>query len=85
MKKFIYLIFVIFCLVCVSCEESPNVKSRQDMGGSIGNIIKIEFEGHTYLIRNYNGSPYIGYGGMCHDENCKCKKQDLNNLTDSIQ
>lgn len=30
---------------------------------------KVEYEGHTYLVY------YSGYKfGICHDENCKCKR-----------
>ncbi len=37
-------------------------------------IHKFEYEGHTYLYF-IEGNGDRGWGGMCHDENCRCRKQ----------
>lgn len=33
-------------------------------------IVKMDYEGHSYLLYKR-----LGYVSLCHDENCKCKKQ----------
>ena len=73
MKQFIYpcipfILVALFILLLTNCSSN----------GSVGDqikISKIEIEGHTYLIRErllFN----VGFGGMCHDENCECKNSD---------
>lgn len=65
-----YVFFIIFGLLFVGCGDDSRVKTSD--GSPIGYIRKIEFEGHTYLVRdNYHT------GGICHDENCKCKKMEV--------
>lgn len=66
------LILAIFC-GCAPCDEDSShtaCESKTINLGSNGGRLKIdkfEFEGHKYL-RPRNG------GGICHDENCSCKK-----------
>lgn len=67
--KFIALAFILN-VIC-SCEDSKTYNEMSICG--VGRISKFDYEGHTYLIRNKPVNGYIGYGGMCHDENCKCK------------
>jgi len=59
------MIIVIMATMFCGCNDNQ-IKTTK--GTNIGSIEKIEFEGHAYLVRN-------GYrrGGICHDENCKCK------------
>lgn len=70
--KFLLLIFAIniFC----GCTESQTYNPKHI--GGVGTIEKFEFEGHTYLIRTSSGG-YTGWGGICHDENCKCKTDSI--------
>lgn len=59
-------IIIMFTVGLIGCDSN---EFKTTDGYRVGHIYKLDFEGHTYLIRtDYNR------GGMCHDENCKCKK-----------
>ena len=77
-RKIIYSIAVIAFIICFyaaimcACTGNKNKYDQTDFGLGVGKISKINYEGHTYLIR------VDGYkGGMCHDENCACKKDTV--------
>lgn len=67
MKYLSLLFFVLTLFIFGSCVS----KDGEDYLSDVGRITKFEYEGHTYLIR---GS--YQKGGICHDENCKCKKTE---------
>lgn len=66
------ILFIASLLLLVSCNHQEPVKKHYIREGQLFDpaytICKVEFEGHTYLLLE-------GYriGGICHDENCKCK------------
>ena len=63
---FVILLIVLFGLLFVALETPV---SQDYVNDCKDHIKKLEFEGHTYLLFIY------GYkGGLCHDENCHCKK-----------
>lgn len=61
-RTLIIIVFLFGLGILCSC----GIKWRTPTSG----IHKVEYEGHTYLMRSEPG----GYGGICHDENCNCKK-----------
>lgn len=78
MLKFIGKIFLclILCILIISCTDNRKEnqeKSKRVLESSMEyDIIKIEYEGHSYLIWN---RPHRG--GICHDQNCECLKDSL--------
>lgn len=67
-KPVAILLIALVAIVLGGCDDVTTETHRFDY--QVGTISKFEFEGHTYLIRN------IGHqGGICHDENCKCKTE----------
>lgn len=76
-NKIFYLLFGVSAILALISCVSKNAQSSdsQTFDDEIGTISKFEYEGHTYLIRKAGPSlGYKGFGGLCHDENCKCKK-----------
>ena len=68
MKKLNILLIALVAIVLCGCEA----KDGEDYLSYAGCITKFEYEGHTYLLRDaYNR------GGICHDENCKCKTDSI--------
>ena len=82
MKKFIYpcipfVLVVLFVTVLGACNSAVPRDRVSITDGTTEPVVikrysgqairKLEFEGHHYLVLNNNG-------GICHDENCKCKK-----------
>lgn len=66
----LFISFVSFSFVSfsfVGCEENG-----ENYFSNTGEITKFEYEGHTYLMRNAYQK-----GGICHDENCKCKTDSI--------
>lgn len=76
MKKLNILLIALVAIVFGGCDVKDTATERHKIDAYIGVIRKFEFEGHTYLIRN-NSCGYSGYGGICHDENCKCKTDSI--------
>ena len=70
MKKILAVIAV--CLALTSCKEQPYTHEdwqKEKDREAASRITKFNYEGHSYLLYQY------GYGrGICHDENCECKK-----------
>lgn len=67
----ILAIVVIAVFVAMICWLSDKEERCNECMQSIRHV---EYEGHTYLVYN------SGYKfGICHDENCKCKKVSCNN------
>lgn len=70
MKKILAVIAV--CLALTSCNEQTYTHEywqREQDKICAPRITKFNYEGHSYLLYQY------GYGrGICHDENCDCKK-----------
>lgn len=80
-KNFLYpcipLVVVVLFISLLCCSSAPKDRVSIINGSTEPTVIKrypngkaiykVEFEGHYYLILNNNG-------GICHDENCKCKK-----------
>ena len=75
MKK--QLMFVLLAILFIGCNKSDKVTRSHYIDDKVGTIYKFEFEGHTYLIRNRLADSG-GWGGMCHDENCRCKNDSIN-------
>lgn len=75
MKQLNILLIALVAIVLCGCRyDTTTEKHRID--DVVGTINKFEFEGHTYLIRTHGGVS-LGYGGICHDENCKCKTDSI--------
>ena len=70
MKKLNILLIALVAIVLCGCTDKTTEKHRID--DWVGTVIKFEFEGHTYLIRSIGNQ-----GGICHDENCKCKTDSI--------
>lgn len=71
MNKILAVISV--CLALTSCKEQPYTHEdwqREQDRDCASHITKFNYEGHSYLLYRYG---YHG-GGICHDENCECKK-----------
>lgn len=75
MKKILAVIAM--CLALTSCKEQPythedwqNEKDRE----AASRITKFNYEGHSYLLYQYHIGAQWGVAGICHDENCECKK-----------
>ena len=64
------LILAIVSIVVFAPSDNESVEKFKNNVAE--NIIKIEYEGHTYL--SYRNS-YFNRSGFCHDENCKCKNK----------
>ena len=70
MKKILVALDV--SLALTSCKEQPYTHEdwqREQDKRCASCITKFNYEGHSYLLYQY------GHGiGICHDENCECKK-----------
>ena len=71
MKKLNILLIALVAIVLGGCRYDTTTE-RHRIDDRVGTIRKFEFEGHTYLIRDGNYR-----GGICHDENCKCKTDSI--------
>ena len=75
-KIFLYLILCILVMSCTYTQEErkeDQEKTKRALESSIEyDIIKIEYEGHYYLLWNRPSR-----GGICHDQNCECLKDSL--------
>lgn len=79
MKQISIFLFAILAFATTGCNNVKEPKTGafdvKHING-IGYVGKFEYEGHTYLVRSdvhTQGGNGFGYGGLCHDENCKCK------------
>lgn len=72
MKKLNILLIALVAIILCGCETKDTTTERHYIDDIVGNIYKVEIEGHTYLIRSYGNK-----GGICHDENCKCKTDSI--------
>lgn len=70
MKKLNILLIALVAIVLGGCTDTTTEKQNIDY--YVGTIRKFEFEGHTYIIRSN-----CNQGGICHDENCKCKTDSI--------
>ena len=70
MKKLNILLIALLAIVLGGCDDVTTEKHKID--DVVGTVSKFEFEGHTYLIRDCSNR-----GGICHDENCKCKTDSI--------
>lgn len=92
MKKIIsFLLGLVLVTSFVSCSEPITTETKADgnkitytetyEGGTTIStsftIHKFEYEGHTYLYFMKTCGEQ-GYGGLTHDENCKCRKECRN-------
>lgn len=68
MKKLNILLIALVAIVLCGCSSKDTTTEKHYIDDVVGRIKKFEFEGHTYLIRDFGSR-----GGICHDENCKCK------------
>ena len=69
MKKLVSILAV--CLALTSCDpvQTHEEWQREQDYKCATRITKFNYEGHSYLLYQY------GHGiGICHDENCECKK-----------
>lgn len=75
MKKILAVIAV--CLALTSCKEQPYSHEdwqREQDKYCASRITKFNYEGHSYLL--YQDGPHGR--GICHDENCVCRKGGKN-------
>lgn len=73
MKKLItFLIAIIFCVGCTTSSSTSltHFNIIQSCEVPNGNLYKIEFDNHTYIL--YRG---ISKGGLLHDPDCQCKNK----------
>lgn len=70
----------ILSIICASLAGCDNGEIRSNDGYVIGFLSKVEFEGHTYIVRSD-----WHRGGICHDENCKCKKSTSTIRSDEVK
>jgi hypothetical protein len=65
-----FIFILIFCVYMSFTDKSlydPNLTKTTQ-----GQASKIEFQGHTYVVWSVN----LG-GGIVHDPDCKCRKEEL--------
>lgn len=81
MKK-VLTVFTV-CLALISCSQTPTTheqwQDQQDREAA-SRITKFNYEGHSYLLYQYHIGAQWGVAGICHDENCDCKKGGKNEL-----
>lgn len=75
MKK--KLAYISVCLALASCATPAPTQEQwqaeQDHEAA-SRITKFNYEGHSYLLYQYHIGAQWGVAGICHDENCECKK-----------
>lgn len=70
MKHLITILAAVLCAVCLSGCEKRNIKEAETL--RYGNrLITAEYHGHRYII--YKG---IERGGITHDPDCPCHKNN---------
>ena len=63
----VVIVFELVLLVVMGFNQKDTTTETHEIDDVVGVVKKFEFEGHTYITRGYKT------GGICHDENCKCK------------
>ena len=74
MRKIVAIIAA--CLSLTSCGPASTHEQwqeRQDREAA-SRITKFNYEGHSYLLYKYHIGSQSDVAGICHDENCPCKK-----------
>lgn len=76
MKKILVILAV--AVAVASCSDSAT-KAHEDWQSEqdkrcASRITKFNYEGHSYLLYQYGVGHQEGVAGICHDENCDCKK-----------
>lgn len=83
MKKFIYpcipfVLVIFFITVLGACNSAVSNNTAGFDSSWMSEVVKWEYEGHTYLIiksrESGYGTSFYYISGITHDENCKCKK-----------
>jgi len=69
---FTVLAFILAGVAIIVFSPSDRDRVEEFKNNVANDVIKIEYEGHTYLT--YRNS-YFNRSGFCHDENCKCKRK----------
>jgi hypothetical protein len=80
-------ITVLLTLMTIGAQngcEDPLKKQVAETSRSIrvsgfGEFVKMQFEGHEYLVFNFSGGPESG-GAICHSESCPCKPKPTTTL-----
>ena len=73
MKKLNILLIAIVAIVLGGCVKDDSYEDNRVTTPHYSYCVdKVHFEGHTYLIINT-----VHRGGICHDENCKCKTDSI--------
>lgn len=76
MKTLTYLFIVVALIIC-GCSNKPVAFTKDEkpiyssLAMGVGQLYRIQFEGHVYLIRNAGNQ-----GGICHDPDCVCKNKE---------
>lgn len=76
MKKILVILAV--AVAVSSCSDSAP-KTHEDWQRNqdkrcASRITKFNYEGHSYLLYQDGVGYREGVAGICHDENCECKK-----------
>lgn len=74
MKKLVSILAV--CLALTSCDpvQTHEEWQREQDYKYDTRITKFNYEGHSYLLYQYQANTRNAVAGICHDENCPCKK-----------
>lgn len=73
MKKLLLITFIASMTCgCTRVEGTASQTSPTYGDGCGGWISSIEYNNHQYIIWKHGYS-----GGICHDENCKCKNDTI--------
>lgn len=77
MKKLASILAI--CLALTSCGPAPTHEQwqREQDHKCATRITKFNYEGHSYLLYQYQANTSNAVAGICHDENCPCKKPNL--------
>ena len=80
-NRIIIIIVMSLLLVCVGAkngcnDNSDNVATSEKHNVSgLGTFVKMQFEGHEYLVFDFLGAE--SGGAMCHSESCPCKPKTV--------